>query len=173
MTEASIARVEDNTSVDLVSKSRVGAMTHLLPKTGLSSDEQLSALTQLIDDGLSSWETQVIVDLINVNFVTSQTLTALLDLQKRLSRSGGWLKVTNANTTICEVFHVTDVDTYIENVDHRDSKDKASFIKPESPGENLRIGDLLLKKGLISAQKLEEAIVLQKKNPSTSRQYIG
>jgi len=169
MKEAGIARLEDDSSVDLVSKSRVGTMTHFLPKLGLSSEDELSALTRSINDGLSNWETQIIVDLINVNYVTSQTLVTLLDLQKRLSRSGGWLKVTNANSTICEVFHVTDVDTYIENVDHRDNKDKTSFIKPEASGENLRIGDLLLKKGLISAQKLEEAIALQKK----TRQRLG
>ena len=163
MTEATIASAEDDASVTLVSKSRMGTMSHLLPKIGLSSNEQLTALIEVVDDCLKNWETQIIVDLINVNFVTSQTLTTLLDLQKRLSRSGGWLKVTNAKSIICEVFHVTQVDSYIENVDYREKQNQPQFEASKPKGENLRIGDLLLNKGLITAEKLEEAIVLQKK----------
>ena len=141
MTEATIASAEDDASVTLVSKSRMGTMSHLLPKIGLSSNEQLTALIEVVDDCLKNWETQIIVDLINVNFVTSQTLTTLLDLQKRLSRSGGWLKVTNAKSIICEVFHVTQVDSYIENVDYREKQNQPQFEASKPKGENLRIGD--------------------------------
>ena len=164
MTEATIARVEDDVSFELVSKSRMGTMTHLLPKIGLSSGGQLGALTEVVDECLANWETQIIVDLVNVNFVNSQTLTTLLELQKKLSRSGGWLKVTNAKAIICEVFHVTEVDSYIENVDNRENRNKAVLDEPKPAGESVRIGDLLLGKGLITTQKLEEAIVLQKKS---------
>ena len=168
MSEAVAAELESTNSAQ-VSKSQMGNMTHLLPRAGLCAEDQLDCLTGMVDECLKNWEVNIIVDLVNVQIVTSSTLNTLLDLQKKLSRSGGWLKVTNAKSVICEVFHITDVDSYIENVDNRDDDNRAKYEALESQGENFRIGDLMLKKGLLSEQKLEEAIILQKK----TRQRIG
>lgn len=169
MSEAIAAGLEGTANSSLVSKSQMGSMTHLFPKAGLCAEEQLACLIEMVDDCLKNWETNIIVDLANVHFVTSLTLNTLLDLQKKLSKSGGWLKVTNARSVICEVFQITEVDSYIENVDNREDKKGVKFQTLEPQEGNLRIGDLMLRKGLLSEQKLEEAIILQKK----TRQRIG
>lgn len=167
-----MAKAAESDNTAMVSKSRMGTMTHLLPKAGLSAQEQLNCLTEVVDDCLKNWEINIILDLVNVNIVTSLTLNTLLDLQKKLSKSGGWLKVTNAKTVICEVFRITEVDSYIESVDNREGMQAAKFETPEPQDRNLRIGDLLLKKGLLSEQKLEEAIILQKKTSQRLGQII-
>ena len=169
MNEAIVDRLEGAANSDLVGRSRMGTMTHLLPKAGLSMGEHLASLTMVVDDCLNNWETNIIVDLSNVHFVTSLTLNTLLDLQKKLSKSGGWLKVTNAKSVISEVLQITDVDSYVENVDSRDDKKETKFEVSVPQTGNLRIGELMLKKGLLSPQKLEEAITLQKK----TRQRLG
>jgi len=169
MSDSAAVKLEDIAPSAVISKSQMGTMTHLLPKAGLSSEAQLASLSEVVNDCLANWETNLIIDLSNVSFATSATLNTLLDLQKTLSKSGGWLKVTNAKPTICDVFEITDVDSYIENVDNRDNGKNRLLETDEAQSGNLRIGDLMLKKGLLSEQKLEEAIHLQKK----TRQRLG
>ena len=172
LSESSTLKPSGDQSESLVSRSRMGNMTLLLPKTGLSKQDQLSALNALVEDCLQSWETHIIVDFVNVGIVTSLTLNTLLDLQKRLSKSGGWLKVTNTKETVNEVFHLTDVDIHIETMDNRDSRKSRQLDADKKQPGSLRIGDLLLQRGLLSASRLEEAILLQKKSHQRLGQII-
>jgi anti-anti-sigma factor len=70
--------------------------------------QQLSSLTLDKPDQL------VILDLANVEYLTSTILGHLVALHKRLKTGGGQLKVQNARPAIADVFRVTQLDHVLD-----------------------------------------------------------
>jgi anti-anti-sigma factor len=62
---------------------------------------------QLMDLLEGAGRTHLVLDLSNVSYLTSSTLSVLLRLQKRLHAVGGLLALTNVQPLIYEVFSVT------------------------------------------------------------------
>jgi anti-sigma B factor antagonist len=70
--------------------------------------EDASAMEQQLMDLLEgAGRTHLVLDLSNVSYLTSSTLSVLLRLQKRLQSVGGLLALTNARPLVYEVFNVT------------------------------------------------------------------
>jgi type IV pilus assembly protein PilB len=96
----------------------------------------------------------------------------LFDLRQDLARAGGWLKITNAKPLIRDIFLVTGLDQVIDIVNSFNI-DKPEVARPKTTSsEGVRIGDLLINKGLLTKEKVEEAIVLQKKSGKRLGQII-
>ena len=77
--------------------------------TNTSTDAQES-LTQLIDGGAS----KVLVNFADVDFVSSAGLRILLATAKKLSGSGGNLRISNLNETVSEVFEISGFSTILD-----------------------------------------------------------
>ena len=147
-------------------------MTHLLPRGNLADAESLDALVVAVDESIANQEIQLIIDMVSVSLVNSRALEALSDMRQNLVKNGGWLKVTNAKPLIRDIFLVTGLDQVIDVVNSFNI-DSAGAAKPKAvSNESVRVGDMLANKGLISKEKLEEAIVLQKRSGKRLGQII-
>jgi type IV pilus assembly protein PilB len=139
----------------------MGVMTYLAPVGAISSDKELAALSQALDDCLARWETQVVIDLTGVAMIRSSALEMLLDGQEQLAKAGGWLKITNANTLLREILRLTGLARSIALVDATDHAAEREMVQP---GERkLRLGNLLVERGLLTEERVTEAIELQHK----------
>jgi anti-anti-sigma factor len=164
MSDANVVSIEEGLSPGTVSKNRVGTMTHLFPRGNLTDPELLAALCIAVDESIANQEVQLIIDMVSVSLVDSKALETLFDLCQSLALVGGWLKVTNAKPLIRDIFLVTGLDQVIDIVNSFNI-DKPEVSRPETTSsEGLRMGDLLVNKGLLSKEKVEEAIQLQKKS---------
>ena len=163
MTEASVVSIEDGLSATVVSKNRVGSMTHLFPRGNLADAESLQALRHAIEESIAGNEIQPIVEMVSVSTVNSGTLELLLDLHHELVKNGGWIKLTNAKPLIRDIFRITGVDRVIDIVNSF-NVDKTETTKPVAAmPENIRLGELLVKRGLLTPEKVDEAVNLQQK----------
>ena len=149
-------------SASAVLRTRIGAMTYLAPKGTLTAEQSIAALVAATDTCLQTRETQVVVDLANVASLNSASLEAILEGQDRLVRAGGWLKVANVNGTNHDIFNITGFSDHVSLIDETDAE-AADTIVPSAALRGLRLGDQLLAKGLITQDRLDEAIHLQQK----------
>ncbi len=174
MSDSNVVILEDSLSPGMVSKNRMGSMTHLLPRGNLNEDEQLDALVDTARQCLDNQEYQLVIDLVNVTLINSKALEALIDLRQDLAKLGGWLKLTNAKSLVRDIFLVTAMDQFIEIVDSLDfPATQPVQPSPVAPRvETLRMGDLLVNRGLLSVKRVEEAIALQKKTGMRLGQII-
>ena len=138
-------------------RTRAGATTYLAPREALTEEETLADLRTTIQAGLDAWETRIVIDLAAVATLNSAALELFVDMQERLLRVGGSLKVAHPNSTLREVFEVTGVDRHIPVLDPA-----AETASPPEPGAKpKRLGDILVEKGLLKPAQVEEAIQLQ------------
>jgi type IV pilus assembly protein PilB len=145
-----------------VLRTRIGAMTYLAPKGALTADESIAALGAATQNCLQARETLVVVDLANVSSLNSAALEAILDAEDRLVRAGGWLKVANVNGTNHDIFNITGLSDYVSLIDETEAE-AADTVVPSAALRGLRLGDQLLAKGLVTQERLDEAIRLQQK----------
>ena len=172
MSDANVVSIEEGLSPGTVTKNRVGAMTHLFPRGNLTDTELLEALSAAVAECIASQEVQLIIDMVSVSLVDSKALETLFDLRQELARAGGWLKITNAKPLIRDIFLVTGLDQVIDIVNSFNI-DQPEVTRPDtSSSEGIRMGDLLVNKGLLTKEKVEEAIQLQKKSGKRIGQII-
>ncbi|NNJ91615.1 MAG: Flp pilus assembly complex ATPase component TadA, partial [Gammaproteobacteria bacterium] len=158
--EIQTASADQQSSGKHVLRSRIGVMTHLVPKGELTDDAVLDQLKQEIEHCITRWETQAVIDLTSVQRLNSKILNDLVSFHDRLRKVGGWLKVIHANAVIREIFHFTGLEESV----HLMSAD-GSEIQPKAPSQDapLHLGDVLIQNGLVKQAELEEALQLQKK----------
>jgi anti-sigma B factor antagonist len=75
-----------------------------------TSEEAQKYLNQTIDDGAA----KIVVTFDNVDFVSSAGLRILLATAKRLSGSGGSLRICGLNETVAEVFEISGFNTILD-----------------------------------------------------------
>jgi len=141
-------------------RSRIGVMTYLAPREALTEAETLEDLRASIQACLDAWETQIVVDFATVSQINSAVLDVLMDLNERLMRVGGSLKVAHLNATLREIFEITAVDRHLpilESVSEQPTaqSDTQAWSRPK------RLGDILVARGLLKQSQVEEAIKLQ------------
>ena len=74
-----------------------------------TSPEAQESLNKLMDEGAS----KILVNFEKVDFVSSAGLRILLATAKRLSGTGGNLRITNLNETVAEVFEMSGFSTIL------------------------------------------------------------
>ena len=75
-----------------------------------TSTDAPESLNQLIDGGAS----KLLVNFTDVHFVSSAGLRILLATAKKLSGSGGNLRISNLNETVAEVFEISGFSTILD-----------------------------------------------------------
>ena len=142
-----------------VIRTRMGMMTYLAPSGPMSGDDRLTPLQQAFDDCLGRWETQVVVDLSAVPLVQSRALEVLLDAQERFTKAGGWLRLSNANPLIREILRITGMAQSIASAEPGGGNVAGAVTEPAE--RKVRLGDLLVDKGLLTSERVAEAVELQ------------
>ena len=154
--------VDEKLAAPRIIRTRIGVMTYLAPMEALTSEEPLLEFNSASEECLQSQEIQIVVDLARVPLLASTAMEALLAFQRRLVKLGGWLKVTNVNPTIREIFRITDFKDFISIIDPA-----GSFSTPHQPEHkqptNQKLGDILIEQGLLTSERINDAITLQKK----------
>ena len=142
-----------------ITRSQVGAMTYLAPRSKLIDDvpEQLQSI---IADCIEKNELNIIVDLATTSVINSIALEYLLDAQDELMRLGGSLKLANVKDNILEIFQITGFKNAI-NILKADGSTSESTGIHKNFKDNLRLGDILLAKGIITSAQIDEGLKLQ------------
>ena len=149
--------VSEQSLASEILQTRVGVITHLAPLSSLTSQAVLEDFGAAVEECLHRRETQLVLDLSTVQLLNSAALNAMVDMQDRLVRLGGWLKVVNANPLVLDIFRITGFTEYVSIMDG-----DAAALLPGKPAK-AKLGDLLVEKGLITPERVDEAISLQKK----------
>jgi type IV pilus assembly protein PilB len=149
-----------------VLRTRVGVMTHLAPRVSLNTEDIIQELVDVTADCMAHREINLVIDLSAVQIVNSQALEALIDIQDKLVRLGGWAKVIHPNSLVQDIFRITGFTEYVNVMDAAHDA-----IKPNS-GKQSRLGDSLVEKKLLTQKRVEEAIELQKKTGKRMGQII-
>ena len=143
-----------------VTRVRIGVATHVTPKFSLVGNDALQDFLLVVDECIDAGEFKIIVDFDAVQSIDSLALSALMELQDRLLKIGGWVKITGHNSIIEEIAAITGISDYISFLDNngqQEQKEKDDI----SPGPGSRLGDILVARVLISQNKIDEALKLQ------------
>ena len=139
-------------------RTRMGVMTHLAPRGALSEATTLAELQAETEACLMQGDVQLVIDLTAVKIINSAALELLLEIQNQSVRLGGWLKVANPNPIVLDVLRITGVSDYVSIMDIN----PVDYRQPPAPGKKL--GDILIARGLMTEERLTEAIEIQKRS---------
>ncbi len=145
-----------------ISQVRIGVATHVAPPASLTGNDALQDLLLVIDDCIERSDLKIIIDFSAVQIIDSLAISALMDLQDRLMKLGGWVKITGHNSIITEVAEVTGLSDYLTFLNAAGKRDQAKC-DDVSPGPGARLGDILVARKLISQSKIDEALKLQER----------
>ena len=145
-----------------VLRTRIGVMTHLAPKGSLAQGQALEDLLAAVQVSIDNRELQIVIDLATVQALNSRALEALLDTHDRLVRLGGWLKLSHPNPTMQEVLALTGVSANIGVLGLQGREDAAPAPRTQT-GAHARLGDILVARGLVTPERIEEAMRLQQR----------
>ncbi len=138
-------------------QTRMGVITHLAPRSSLTTQPALDDLVAAVDECVGRRETQLVLDLSSVQLLNSAALNAMVDVQDRLVRLGGWFKVVSINPLIQDIFRITGFTAFVSVMGRAPLEQRV--VKPAKG----KLGDLLVEKGLITSERMEEAIRLQQR----------
>jgi len=153
---------------DGFSITKVGISTYLVPKLPLIQESGLEALREVMTLCLEKREVQLVIDLATEQTINSKFMETLLSAQDELIRAGGWLKVTHASPNIVEVFRFTGFSNYV-GIISREGGEATEVQVAQSGPVDVKLGDRLIQKGLISDAQIKKAIAIQK----SSGQRLG
>lgn len=142
-----------------IMRSRVGVMTYLAPRSKLMGDS-LDKFKNVVAECIDNNENHIVVDFTTTSLINSAALEALLDTQDELTKLGGSIKLANVKDNILEVFQITGFKNAISILKTDGQASTITSIQPDFK-DNLRLGDILLAKGIITAEQIEEGLKLQ------------
>ncbi len=137
--------------------TRLGTAFQLTPLNGIG-EGVIADLLETAKTAVEKLDGELLLDLSRVQSLGSLALEALLDLQDLAAGRGGRLRITNANPLVLEILHVTGLEYRIAV-----TRIAASGQAAESSGR-LRLGDILVKRGLLTEQRLADALAMQRRS---------
>jgi len=149
-----------DTAAKAITRIRIGVATHVTPTRSFSGNEALQEFLLVVDECIESREFKIIIDFAAVQTIDSLAISALMDLQDRLMKLGGWVKVSGHNSIIGEVAEITGLSDYITLLNSNGERDRR---QPDdvSFGPGARLGDILVARKLVPQAKIDEALKLQ------------
>jgi type IV pilus assembly protein PilB len=167
MNKTNVVKLDDGVVTNEVLRTRIGVMTHLTPKGFPVTDEELRPLRDAVEECLRKWEIQIVIDLTSVPLLNSNALEALLTMQESLAKVGGWIKLSNVKPLLREILVLTGL---INIISLADAEHDQKATQPHNLNERkLRLGDLLVERGLLTEKKVNDAVIQQK----TSGKRLG
>ncbi len=136
-------------------KTKIGVMTQLAPRASLTADAANELLLAAAQSSLQLGDAQLVVDLGSVQVLNSAALETLADIQDAAVRQGGWLKLVHANPIVRDILKLTGFDRYVVLMDA-----VAGDVAPPTDRPR-RLGDILIKSGILSEEQVQVAVKLQ------------
>lgn len=136
-------------------RDRIGTTTRLVPGPGFNDASELSAFRSTVSACIAAKDVNIALDLDLVAHLRSQALEALVDAHDALIQRGGSLTLANVNTLIGEILRLTGIDESIEFMGAT-----SGMLAPEPRAQGGKLGDLLMERGLVSAEQVAEALRL-------------
>jgi len=141
--------------------ARVGVETFVAPVGPLTSDDINDELQQTLAECMEKGEYGIIADLADVGQLNSRAIEIFLDAQDQLLHRGGRLKVVSAGPLVMESLLITGFVHYVPT-QGEDSQDTVRDAK--SAYDPMPLGELLVRKELITQEQVNEALREQKKS---------
>ena len=152
-----------------VARTQIGIATYLAPDGSLVDDSAVTNLETMLESCIEANEIQVVIDFSNVSLVNSRLLDALLEMQERLTRMGGSLKIVRANAVVSDVMRITRLENYITLIDSDRETDEASGPRPVERG---RLGEILVARDLLTEDQLSAAVERQRSSGARLGQIL-
>jgi type IV pilus assembly protein PilB len=138
-----------------IPRTRVGVVTQLAPAMPLMTQAAVTDLRAACDSCIAERQHKLSIDLAGVPLLASAVLEVLLDVRETCARMGGWLKLVNPNALVSDILYATGLtETF--------GLERATAARDPSIAKR-RLGDLLIERNLLSAERVQEAIKLQDK----------
>ena len=144
-----------------VFKARVGVETFVAPAGSLSNVEINEELRDVLNECIEDGEYGIIVDLADVHQLNSQAIEVLLDTQDQLLQRGGRLKVVGAGAVVFESLQITG---FVHYVPTQPQEGMDALHAATASYDPLPLGELLVRKELITQDQVDEALRAQKKS---------
>ncbi len=145
---------------EAIVRTRVGAMTYLTPSIALDDDEGVASLQASIAGCVASNQVQVVVDLGQVARIGGKALEAVLAAQSKLAALGGRIKLVGPTPLVRDALVATGVCNFVSVLESA-SGEPLKTAGGKGARTKRKLGDLLLERGLITPERIDEAIRLQ------------
>ena len=144
---------------EVVTRSRIGAMTYVSPPGPLIEESSHAALLGALTSCIAANQVQLVVDLGRVGAVNGRALEILLETEAKLATLGGRLKFVNLQPLVKEICAATGVADRLWIVDAVD----AVTTTPGSlhASSRRKLGEILLDRGGITKEQLAEVVQIQ------------
>ena len=136
-------------------RTRVGVVTQLAPSVPLLTQSAVADLRAACESCIAERQHKLSIDLAGVPALASGALEVLLDARESCARMGGWLKLVNPNALVSDILNATGLSETFGLERPGAARDPAIAKR--------RLGDLLIERKLLSAERVQEAIKLQDK----------
>jgi type IV pilus assembly protein PilB len=141
---------------EAVTRSRIGSMTYLAPAMALVASEAIDALESAIAECIAQHQVSIVLDLGKVALLSGRALELMTRAAARLGALGGWLKLAYPSPLLLDILKVTGV---ADQVALYDAPQAAA--RPARPAGQLKLGDILVERGIVTASQVAEAARLQ------------
>lgn len=142
----------------LVLKTSTANSVRLRPVFPLVNPAEFELLQKEIASCVKNREVRVVLELSATRSINSAMLEQMLAINDALRVRGGWLQLAKINAVCAEVLRITGVSTQIALLDVDSDSGRA-----QAPARQ-RLGDMLVARGLVRAEHVQEALELQKQN---------
>jgi type IV pilus assembly protein PilB len=143
---------------NLVLKTSAATSVQLRPMFGLTSAAEFDWLQKEIANCIKNREVRIVLELSATRTINSAMLEQVLAINDSLRARGGWLQLSKINAICAEVLRITGVSTQVAMLDVDSGQSRGT-----APGRQ-RLGDMLVARGLIREEQIQEALALQKQN---------
>ena len=147
---------------EVVTRSRVGALTYLSPTGALVDEAALAALLGALTASLAANQFQLVLDLSRVSVINGRAIEIMLDAAAKLGAAAGRLEIVNPTDLVREILQATGAaeQLAVARLDFgRDAPASSTAPAPGSPRR--RLGDILTQQCGVTPEQLAEAGRLQ------------
>jgi type IV pilus assembly protein PilB len=153
-----VSAIEEAIANDVLC-ARVGVMMHLAPRSALVEASFIESLTATAGACLQQGDIHLVLDLRSVPVVNSAALEVIANIRDQAVRLGGWLKLAHPNSIVLDILTITGLADSIPIID----TDPSKHHQVEPVAGYRKLGEILVAKGLLSEDRVLEAIQIQKK----------
>ncbi len=153
---------------EAVARSSIGGLTYLAPAGSLADEAGRAALAETITSCIDTNRIHVVLDLDRVTLIDGKAIEIFLDANARLTFLGGRLQFVNPLPLVKDILVATGIIDAESEPDH-ESNVVHSIGKRAPPLHRRKLGEIALEMGLLTEEKLAEAVRLQ----AATRSHLG
>ena len=143
---------------EVVTRSRIGAMTYVSPPGSLIEEASHTALLGALTACIGANQVQLVLDLGRVAALNGRAIEIMLETQAKLSLLGGRLKLVNPQPLVKEIFVATGVAEQLWLAETLSDGPASGW---RGGAGRQRLGEILLARGDLSKEQLAEVVQLQ------------